>query len=338
MGPAAEEPQGPTTEGENPIQPTSDPWSPAAIGISFTVEELRSGAVGERALQCAGPLHQPTEYEEYVEAFSAHPPAMWVTYYSLVDARFTPDEKLAVLEDQLDRYGGIPFLGISYTQKLLDGSHRGWDPEVAAGLFDDEIRAIARAIAEDGRPVLLRPGFEFNGAWNNYKPQSYRAAFVHIRLLFSDEGADNVIWVWNAHPAGKVAPFMEFYPGDDAVDWWGVNFFGQAFDSPSQSAFTAEFVAGAKARGKPLIVPESVPTKTHLLDDPTTWAAWFTPYFDLIRDEGFGAFCYSNRDYTKLPAWSDWGDLRIERSPLGDAWEAVLAESWVANAPLLGGK
>ena len=94
-----------------------------------------------------------------------------------------------------------------------------------------------------------------------------------------------------------------------------------------------EFVAAAKARGKPLSIPESIPSTVHLLDDPTTWSAWFTPYFDLIRAEGIAAFCYSNRDYTKVPAWSDWGDLRIERSPLRDAWESVLGEGWVANAP-----
>jgi len=44
-----------------------------------------------------------------------------------------------------------------------------------------------------------------------------------------------------------------------------------------------------------------------------------------------GAFCYANRDYTKVPAWSDWGDLRIEASPLADEWGTVLAQPWVAD-------
>lgn len=328
---------GPSPEGDDSLNLPPDPWSPATIGTAFTVEQLRAGNLGGQTLHCAGPLHEPSEYEDYVEAFATHPPAMWVTYYSLINVRFTPVERLAVLKNELARYGELPFLGISYTEKLSDGSHRGWDPEVTAGLFDGELRAIAKALAEDGRPILLRPGFEFNGAWNNYQPESYRSSFVHIRSLFDDEGADNVVWVWNAHPAGAIAPFMEFYPGDEVVDWWGINFFGKAFDSHSQQAFTEEFVAAAKARGKPLSIPESIPSKTHLLDDPTTWSAWFTPYFDLIRAEGIAAFCYSNRDYTQVPAWSDWGDLRIERSPLRDAWESVLGKGWVANAPLTDG-
>jgi len=326
-------PLGPDLERDDSVNIPADPWSFATIGTALTLDQLRSGNLGGQTLHCAGPLHEPSEYENYVEAFATHPPAMWVTYYSLVNVRFTPAERLAVLENELARYGGLPFLGISYTEKLSDGSQQGWDSEVAAGLFDGELRAIAKALAKDGRPILLRPGFEFNGAWNGYHPESYRSAFIHIRSIFDNEGADNVVWLWNAHPAGKIAPFMEFYPGDEFVDWWGINLFGNAFDSPTQRAFTGEFIAAAKARGKPLSIPESIPSKTHLLDDPATWSAWFTPYFDLIREEGIAAFCYSNRDYTKVPAWSDWGDLRIERSPLRDAWESVLGEGWVKNAP-----
>jgi hypothetical protein len=271
------------------------------------------------------------EYEDYVDAFSGRPPAMWVHYYSLIDSRFTPAEKLGELDGWLAEYGGIPFLGISYTQSNLDGSNTGWDPEVAAGDFDDELRDIARALAADGRPYFVRPGFEFNGVWNNYQPTTYRDAFVRIRTLFLEEGATNAIWVWNSHPAGNVAPYMDFYPGDEQVDWWGINLFGAAFDSGSQLAFTASFLADAAARGKPVMLPETIPHKFHLLDDPTTWDAWFVPYFDLIQTEGVGAFCYSNRDYTKVPAWSDWGDLRIDQSPLKDEWEGVLGQNWVVN-------
>lgn len=263
-------PLGPDLERDDSVNIPADPWSFAEIGTALTLDQLRSGNLGGQTLHCAGPLHEPSEYENYVEAFATHPPAMWVTYYSLVNVRFTPAERLAVLENELARYGGLPFLGISYTEKLLDGSHRGWDSEVAAGLFDGELRAIAKALAKDGRPILLRPGFEFNGAWNGYHPESYRSAFIHIRSIFDNEGADNVVWLWNAHPAGKIAPFMEFYPGDEFVDWWGINLFGNAFDSPTQRAFTGEFIAAAKARGKPLSIPESIPSKTHLLGPVNT--------------------------------------------------------------------
>lgn len=315
--------------GDGPVEPA--PWSPEAIQVPFSLDALRSGSLGGSSLHCGGPLHRVSEYEAYVDTFSVRPPAMWVDYYSLLDVRFTPAEKLAVLEDHLAEYGGIPFLGIAYTEQNADGSSTGWDPRVAAGEFDAELRSVGRAVADDGRPVFVRPGFEFNGAWNGYQPASYREAFIRIRSLFLDEGATNAIWVWNAHPAGSVAPFMDFYPGDEHVDWWGVNLFGKAFESAPQQAFLADFLAAARDRGAPVMIPESIPHKFHLLDDPGTWDAWFVPYFALIRSEGIGAFCYSNRDYTQVPAWSDWGDLRIERSPLKEAWLGALGEAWVVN-------
>ncbi|MGH7567128.1 MAG: glycosyl hydrolase [Gemmatimonadota bacterium] len=315
-----------------PDDPSTPPaWSHEAIQIAFSEAALRSGSLGGRSLHCGGPLARTSEYEEYVDAFADRPPVMWVDYYSLVDARFTPAERVALLEGHLAEYGGIPFVGISYTGTGVDGKPRGWDAEVAAGLFDDEIRMIARAVAEDGRPFFVRPGFEFNGTWNAYQPDTYRTSFVRIRTLFLEEGAANAIWVWNAHPAGTVAPFMEFYPGDEHVDWWGINLFGTAFDSAVELAFTAEFLTAAGARGKPAMIPESIPHKFHLLDDPTTWDAWFVPYFDLIESAEIGAFCFANRDYTQVPAWSDWGDLRIESSPLKDEWVEVLGQAWVVN-------
>lgn len=324
-------PDGPDDNPGPGPEPSTDPWSHGVISVQFSEAALRAGALGGQTLHCSGPLHNPSEYEDYVTVYAERPPAMWVFYYSLLDSRFTPAEKLVAIEGHLDEYGGIPFLGISYTSSNPDGSSTGWDGEVAAGDYDAEIRDIAGAIAADGRPAFVRPGFEFNGIWNNYEPATYRDAFIRIRALFLEEGATNAIWVWNAHPAGNVAPFMDFYPGDEFVDWWGINLFGKAFEAANQVAFTGSFIEGAQTRGKPLMLPESIPHKFYLLDNPATWDAWFVPYFDLIQNEDIGAFCYSNRDYTKVPAWSDWGDLRIEQSPLQDEWQAMLDQGWVVN-------
>jgi len=290
---------------------------------AFTFETLRTGAFAG-VLHCGGPLQVRSEYEEYVAAFPATRPAMFVTYYSLVSSRFTPAQKLDVLRDELRTYAtGISFLGVSYTAAVSPTEGRGYDREVAAGQFDAEIREIGRILAAQNRPVFFRPGFEFNGVWNNYSPQYYAASFRRFVNLFREVGARTVIYVWNYHPAGNTAPYMAFYPGDDVVDWWGVNLFGGAF-SREERTRVEEFVASAKSRRKPLIIPESVPHKLNI-NDPGTWDAWFVPYFRLIHN-GFGAFCYSNRDYTQVPAWKDWGDLRIEKSALRPKWAAELAK------------
>ncbi len=309
--------------------PDSGPGS-AGTTLPFSVTQLRTGDF-EGILHCAGPLWKPQEYEEYVAAFAQTPPISYVLYYSLLDSRFTPAEKQAVLRGLLATYAGIPFLGLSYTSTNPDGSSTGHDDEVAAGQFDAEIRQIAAILADEDRPVFFRPGFEFNGVWNNYSPESYVAAFRRIHDLFLEEGAEDVIFVWNYHPAGNVAPYMEFYPGDAFVDWWGVNLFGRAFVAP-QAGNVQAFIANARARGKPVMIPESIPHKFFDMQSLETWDEWFAPYFGLIAD-GVKAFCYSNRDYTKIPAWADWGDLRIEKSVLKPLWAAEIAKPQYVNLP-----
>ncbi len=80
----------------------------------------------------------------------------------------------------------------------------------------------------------------------------------------------------------------------------------------------------ARSRGKPVIIPESVPIQTFDMQDPQTRSTWFAPYFSLINADIKG-FCHSNRNYTTIPVWQDWGDLRIEQSVLAPMWAAELA-------------
>ena len=314
----------------NPTAPPDPGSGSGEVTIPFSVGQLRSGDF-EGILHCAGPLHVPQEYEEYVAAFAQTPPVSYVLYYSLLDSRFTPVEKQAVLKGLLASYVGIPFLGLSYTSSNPDGSSTGHDDEVAAGQFDAEIRQIAAILADEDRPVFFRPGFEFNGVWNSYSPESYGPAFRRIHDLFLEEGAQDVIFVWNYHPAGNVAPYMAFYPGDASVDWWGVNLFGKAFEAP-QAGKVQAFIADARARGKPVMIPESIPHKFFDMQSLETWDEWFAPYFGLIADD-VKAFCYSNRDYTKIPAWSDWGDLRIEKSVLKPLWAVEIARPQYVHLP-----
>lgn len=308
-----------------PPPPAPPPAPPTALGpavpVPLTHVELRDGAFSG-ILHCAGPLSDTTEYAGYLAGFPDTPPAMHVLYYSLKDTRSTPAERLQRLAENLNRWPGIPFLGISYTVTTPAGV-QGFDAEVAAGEFDTELTAIAQILAADPRPIMVRPGFEFNGSWNGYSPLSYRDSFRHIRDLFLATGAQQTTWIWNYHPGGTVAPYPEFYPGDEYVDWWGVNLFGNVWSGKKWANVTA-FVADARSRGKPVIIPESVPIQTFDMQNLATWQGWFAPYFSLINADMKG-FCYSNRNYTKIPAWQDWGDLRIEESVLASMWAMELS-------------
>ncbi len=105
-----------------------------------------------------------------------------------------------------------------------------WQPhgvalrDIAAGAYDDYLRAWARDLASTGATVYLRPFPEMNGDWVSWNgdPEGLVAAWRHMAALFDEEGATNVRWVFspNVTDEPRVASNrMElYYPGDDVVD------------------------------------------------------------------------------------------------------------------------
>jgi hypothetical protein len=318
---------------------------PPTYAIDLTFEQLQSGDF-TGIIQCGGPLYAYGHFDDYIAAFPTIRPAMFVTYYSIKDSRASPAQKLNQTDLELKKYSDmIPFIGISYTSSTkTKGVGQGWDVEVANGDYDTELIALAKRIAQDERPIFVRPGFEFNGIWNNYSPQSYIDSFKHIHDLFIENGATNTIWVWNYMPQGNVAPYSEFYPGNEYVDYWGVNLFGSAFDSTTNNgkqyiARTNAFLEDAQAHGKPVLIPESVPDTTHEIQTEPgatkTWNDWFMPYFELINNpkNNVKGFCYSNGNYTEVPGFAKWGNMSINTSVLKEKWADELGKDQYINAP-----
>jgi hypothetical protein len=110
--------------------------------------------------------------------------------------------------------------------------------EITDGSSDDLIAAAARRLAAEGRPTLLRWGWDMNrdfyrwgGAANGKDPSGYVKAWQRLHRIFADEGADNVSWVWspnwNSHPDQPWNQIPRYYPGDAHVDWVGVSGYAQ---------------------------------------------------------------------------------------------------------------
>ncbi|MDT8429204.1 MAG: glycosyl hydrolase [Pseudomonadales bacterium] len=285
--------------------------------VPFTFEQLRSGSI-ERILHCSGPLFNPEEHDGYVDTFVETAPFMVRLDLSLTPSnRFTPEEKLEILRTHLETYSiELPHLSLTFTSTLADGTVDGLDDDLAAGELDDLVIGIAEIVRDAKVPFFIRIGPEFNGFWNGYAPDTFAAAFRRVVDLFRENGADNAIFNWNYKAwQGDPTPYMEFYPGDDYVDWWSIDLFTSDFDVASVKIQADAFLADAAARGKPVIIPESAPA-TQDLEDPAVWEQWFVPYFELVRgDANIKAFCYSNRNFAKNDVTlTDWGNLRIDES------------------------
>jgi hypothetical protein len=128
--------------------------------------------------------------------------------------------------------GAVPIVS---WQPAASGVRDGRDtyplPQIAAGRFDDYLRASASAAVEWGGPILLRFAPEMNGdfyPWglgaNGNTPSDFISAWRHVVTIFREEGADNVEWVW-APNNGPLGRFRALYPGDRWVDWLGLSAF-----------------------------------------------------------------------------------------------------------------
>jgi len=258
-----------------------------------------------RVLHGAG--QSPDEFRKYWDAVSQTPPAIYMSYCGL--KRYTLDF-YARLRHELDSYEPhcvIPQIGLAMTH---DGKPEGhYEHEVAAGRYDAQLDGFWEGLSGLRRPVFLRIGYEFNGHWNGYEPEPFKAAWRRVGKALRDHKLDEVATVWCYAPEGNNREYQAYYPGHDVVDWWAVDLFGiEQFDSERTRSFMEE----AARRGFPVMIGESTPRRVGVLEGARSWEKWFARYFRFIREHPHvKAFCYISWDWGKYPKWQDWGECRI---------------------------
>lgn len=248
-------------------------------------------------------------------------PVLYMTYVGITGNRQRVVSWGKRLNDQLvaiDIDKVIPQIGLSITGGKDTGEGR--DAAVAQGLEDDNIEAFCEVVKVLNRPVFVRIGYEFEGRWNGYKPKTYKAAFIRItKALRKHKIKAATVWCSAGGSAGNLPldTVMKYYPGDEWVDWWGIDIFS-AHEILSKK--TMEFCDGASQHRKPIMIGESTPRYVGVLKGKISWDKWFAPYFTLIRERPeIKAFCYINWEWKYWSdktghKWDNWGDCRIERS------------------------
>ena len=175
-------------------------------------------------------------------------------------------KKLAVAWDYSEYGHDFP---ANWARTLL---HRGIVPEIALepnrGLNsvrnDDTLQQFARDAAGCNGPVFLRFAGEMNGDWTAYHgdPALYRAKFRLVHDVMA-KLAPNVAMIWcvNHIPHENID---QYYPGDDYVDWVGVNFYSVLHhdNDPRRSAISEHpasllrYVYDKYASRKPIAICE----------------------------------------------------------------------------------
>ena len=202
---------------------------------------------------------------------------------------------------------------------------------IAQGKYDKTIEVLGQYLKSLApRKVFLRIGYEFDGMWNCYNPETYKPAYRQIAMGIRNTGADNVAMVWQsaAWPSPQFAGdrthlydhndpnhLTKWYPGDDVVDWVSISVFYRDlsvfnFETRITPAAAQQlYLDFARKAGKPVMIAESAPqgyrtekeTKSFIGKNTQTphlaadiWQDWYVPYFEFI---------YQNKDVIKVVAY-----------------------------------
>ena len=208
------------------------------------------------------------------------------------------------------------------------------EDEVADGTHDALIDELGRFLTEyKNRPFLLRIGYEFEGLWNHYDPEHFKAAFRRIVDKLQAAGVTNFATVMASSSVNTPYETWErYYPGDDYVDWVGYSYWGgDSTDGPS--------LQFARDKGKPVFIAESAP-RGHFLDQEdgrAVWKEWFEPFFRHIQENSdvIRAFSYIDCNWDVQPMWKggEWGNTRLEANEfIKGRWLEMMQDPEFVNA------
>ena len=151
--------------------------------------------------------------------------------------------------------------------------------EIVAGTHDAAITKQAQEAKALGVQILMRWGHEMNGNWYPWSgssnggadagaaggPAKYVAAYRHVHDIFVQVGATNVVWIWCINvadvPAEDWNHWTNYYPGDDYVDWVGLDAYnwGSSSSCCIWESFTdlVDSPYQDYAARKPIMLPET---------------------------------------------------------------------------------
>ncbi|MGQ0827245.1 MAG: glycoside hydrolase family 26 protein [Bacteroidota bacterium] len=142
---------------------------------------------------------------------------------------------------------------------------------IVEGHLDPFFAAWAKEIKQVNGTVLLRILHEFNGNWypwcivnNDRNPDLFKKAFIHIHDLFTAQNVKNVKFIWCPNsmslPQEKWNFIMDAYPGNEYVDYLGLDIYNGAGESRLWRSFRKEGIENyyllTQQLDKPLFICE----------------------------------------------------------------------------------
>jgi hypothetical protein len=270
----------------------------------------------------------------------------------------TPED-VALVEQQLGRQLLLHMTYLAFTEslsnnKLLDDfvNYRvpivSWncqypDATIASGQYDLQINLAATQAKNFGGPMFVSYFWSPNlptssmqdlatsrlGCWSPeagdlpkqiVSPTQFIAAWQHIHSIFDKVGATNVIWLWIVSSDPNSVAAMPYYPGNQWVDWVGMNSFdsnGGSFSSTFSNLYST-----LAPLNKPIMISQTGAVAAQQQSFFSSAVPTLQSQFPLVK-----AFCYYDSVDYIINENADW---RVSAA----AFPAFAA---LANSPYMAG-
>lgn len=181
--------------------------------------------------------HEP-EYGCYIGAFLDRDERLGDGFMANDQTHRDPEEfrditgkKLASVFCYLNYGRPFPRKWVDYLKRQGVAPHIAFEPNQGTEVVrdDDYLRRFAMEAGQAGCPIFLRFASEMNGDWVRYggNPAAYKKMWGLVCSRMR-QFAPNVAMLWCVNHIPEL-PIPQFYPGDDYVDWVGINFYSVPF-------------------------------------------------------------------------------------------------------------
>jgi hypothetical protein len=264
-----------------------------------------------------GAGQDPTGFNDYKNAVgSGNHPIIYMTYIGLRGSKGSITNWGNSLQSQLN---ALPIDVMPQVGLALTG---GSTVDIAKGNYNAQIDAFVAAIKNLNRKSFIRIGYEFDGGWNKYDPQGYKDSFIKITDALRAANTNSAtVWCTGGGSANfnSWANLEKYYPGDDYVDWFGIDVFDAS--ELTDSRLTA-FLTKADELSKPVMIGETTPRGVGAQNGLQSWNDWYRPFFSLVyNNPQIKAICYINWEWDYWASslkenWVGWKDARIEKNDI----------------------
>ena len=175
---------------------------------------------GNKVIHGAGQSFE--QFKNYWDAVEDNRPLIYMAYNKINEVREKLPRKIkemCVIDENLCLQLGLSLKPKGEKEKCK---------EIVQSRYDSEIKALIEILNNFKNPVFLRIGYECNNPTHSYNPQDFIEAWRYIVTKFRDYRVNNVAFVWSVCTAftRSMDKIMEYYPGDEYVDWFSDNLFG----------------------------------------------------------------------------------------------------------------